>query len=79
MIPSHLAAYIERETERRVDERLKLLQAEDFYTLAEAVDGNALQDLLEKVVLRLRETYREQVEFEVSGHYGVSAYGGSGR
>lgn len=64
--PSFLAAHIERETERRLSERIKLLRSEDFYQLADKADGNALEELFEKVVTELKETYREQVEFEVN-------------
>lgn len=64
--PSFIAAHIERETERRLEERIKLLRSEDFYQLADKADGNALQELFEKVVVELKETIREQVEFEVN-------------
>lgn len=68
--PAFLAAHIERETERRLEERIKLLRSEDFYQLADKADGNALEELFEKVVTELKETIREQVEFEACGHYG---------
>jgi len=71
--PSFLAAHIERETERRLEERIKLLRSEDFYQLADKADGNALEELFEKVVEGLKETYREQVEFEACGNYGRAA------
>lgn len=64
--PSFLAAHIERETERRLEERIKLLRSEDFYQLAGKADGSALEELFEKVVAELKDTIREQVAFEVN-------------
>lgn len=64
--PAYIAAHIERETERRLEERIKLLRSEDFYQLADKADGNALEELFEKVVAELKDTIREQVEFEVN-------------